>query len=257
LKQLRALLHTVSPRLGDCELTFLEREKIDIALAQAQHQEYSDCLQKLGVTVTLLSGNAAFPDACFVEDTAIIVDDLAIITSMGIASRRGESVLIAHELSKYLELAKIDLPATIEGGDVLKIGKTFFVGESGRTNRLGIDALKELVQPLGYRVVSVTTHGSLHLKSACTALDDETVLLNPEWIEALAFQGLQILHTLPEEPGAANLLRVGDQLCIQTCFPRTIEKLIDWGAHLQLINTSELGKAEGALTCLSLLFESP
>lgn len=256
MSRLRALTHTVSPQIGQCELTFVGRAPIDLALAQAQHQAYCETLKTLGVEVITLSENAAFPDACFVEDTAIVAGPAALITSMGVASRRGETALIAQALGKYLQLSQVALPATLEGGDVLRVGQTFFAGLSSRSNAAGIEALRAWAEPLGYRVVAVETAASLHLKSACTALDEETLLLNPDWLDTDVFQGYKLISVAPEEPAAANLLRIGPQLCVQKDFPRTAEKLQALGRELIWMDTSELAKAEGALTCLSILFES-
>jgi dimethylargininase len=177
---LRAIAHNISPNISQCELTFVDRSPIDFELAKRQHEEYCAALERLGVAVTLLSGNESFPDCCFVEDTAVVVDELAAICSMGAPSRRGETKLIERELSKYREISCICLPATIDGGDVLRIGKKIFVGQSSRTNAQGIEDLARLLVPLGYRVVPVRTKGSLHLKSACTAIDYETLFVNPD-----------------------------------------------------------------------------
>jgi dimethylargininase len=169
---LRALTHKVSPGIAECALTFIERSPIDFQLATRQHEDYCAALDRLGVTVTELSENELYPDACFVEDTAIVLDELAVICSMGVQSRRGETKLIERELSRYREIAHIALPATIEGGDVLRIGKKILVGESSRTNLQGIEKLRKLLEPLGYQVITVQTKGSLHFKSACTAIND-------------------------------------------------------------------------------------
>ncbi|MGE3724414.1 MAG: dimethylarginine dimethylaminohydrolase family protein [Candidatus Sericytochromatia bacterium] len=254
MTQLRALTHIVSPQIAQCELTFVGRSAIDLALAERQHRHYCETLVSLGVEVITLSGNVAFADACFVEDTAIVAGQSALITSMGVASRRGETPLIAEALGKYLELSRVELPATLEGGDVLRVGTTFFAGLSSRTNAAGIQALKAWAEPLGYRVVPVATEASLHLKSACTAIDDQTLLLNPEWLDSSVFKGLKIIPVAPEEPAAANVLRVEQHLCVQTGFPRTAEKLQALGKSVVWMDTSELSKAEGALTCLSILF---
>lgn len=254
---LRALTHQVSPQINDCELTFQSREPIDVALAAQQHADYCSLLKKLGVEVQILSGNLAFPDACFVEDTAIIVDPLAIICSLGVASRRGETPLIAQALAPFLELVELQLPATVDGGDVLQIAKTLFVGASRRTNPAGIKALADLLHPLGYQVIPVETHGSLHLKSGCTAIDDETILINPRVIDPAPFQGLRQILLPPEEAAAANLLRVGETVVVQAHFPRTLEKVAQVAPKVETLSTSELAKAEGALTCLSLLFNPP
>src|SRR5215213_5453880 len=169
---LRALTHKISPAITECELTFVARSPIDFQLATRQHDDYCAVLTRLGVTVEELSGNESYPDSCFVEDTAIVVDELAIMCSMGVASRRGETQLIERELSRYRDIARIRLPATIEGGDVLRVGKKLLVGDSSRTNAQAVEELARILEPSGYEVVPVKTKGSLHFKSACTALND-------------------------------------------------------------------------------------
>ncbi len=251
---LRAITHEVSPRISACELTFVERLPIDHQLAVRQHDQYCDVLSRLGVSVKKLSENLAFPDSCFVEDTAIVLDEIAVICSMGVASRRGEPALIERELSEYREIARLSFPATIEGGDVLRIGRRLFVGESSRTNLQGINELAMVIKPFGYEVVPVKTSGSLHIKSACTAIDDETLLINRDWVDPDIFKGFNRLFTPIEEPWSANILRIDETACVQAGFQRTIEIVSRVAPRVEAIDTSELGKAEGALTCLSIVF---
>lgn len=253
---LRALTHEVSPRIAECEVTFVDRVPINLPLAMRQHDDYCAALEGLGVVVERLSENESYPDSCFVEDTAIVVDELAIICSMGVASRRGETRLIERELSKYREIARISLPTTIEGGDVLRIGKKIFVGQSSRTNREGIEQLARILEPRGYSVAEVRTNGSLHLKSACTAIDEETLFVNPDWVELDAFRGFNLAHTPAEEPWSANTLRVGNTICVQAGFPRAAELIARVAGRVELIDISELRKAEAGLTCSSIIFES-
>src|SRR5205085_3260169 len=200
---LRAFTHKISPRIAECEVTFIDRSPIDLRLAVRQHDHYCDALKRLGVTVKKLSENESYPDSCFVEDTAIVVDELAIICSMGVSSRRGETRLIERELSKYREIAHISLPATIEGGDVLRIGKKILIGQSSRTNLEGIKELAKILEPYDYHVVPVRTKGSLHLKSACTAIDEETLFVNPDWVALDALRGFNLTYTQADEPWSA------------------------------------------------------
>jgi dimethylargininase len=253
---LRALTHKVSPSIAECQLTFVDRLPIDLQLAARQHDDYCAVLRKLGVIVTELSENESYPDACFVEDTAIVVEELAIICSMGVASRRGETKLIERKLSKYREIARISLPATIEGGDVMRVGKKVFVGQSSRTNPQGIEELARILEPSGYSVVPVKTKGSLHLKSACTAINDETLFVNRDWVEMDAFRGFKLLYTPADESWSANLLRVGDTVCLQAGFPRALELIERVAERVEVVDLSELRKAEAGLTCSSILFES-
>jgi len=253
---LRALTHKVSPRIAECELTFVQRSPIDYKLAARQHDVYEAKLTKLGVTVESLSGNEKFPDACFVEDTAIVLDELAVICNMGVASRRGETSLIEKELSRYRELAHISLPATIEGGDVMRIGRRVFVGESKRTNAEGLKQLAGILEPAGYQVTKIRTNGSLHLKSACTAINDETLFVNPEWIETDQLNGFRLVQTPREEPASGNVLRVGTTVCVQEGFPRAVELIQAVAEKVETIDLSELRKAEAGLTCSSIIFNS-
>jgi dimethylargininase len=252
---IRAITHSVSPNIEGCELTFIDRAPIDFHLAASQHDRYCAFLSESGLTVEKLHGNEAYPDSCFVEDTAVVVDELAVICSMGIESRRAETRLIEQELSKYLDIARISLPAAIEGGDVLRIGKKLYVGESSRTNIQGIEELAKLLSPLGYSVISVKTKGGLHLKSACSAINEETILVNPEWVEIAVFEGLNLLYTPADEPGAANVVRAGETVGVQAGFPKTVELIKRVIERVEVIDTSELCKAEGALTCLSIIYQ--
>ena len=237
-------------------MTFVDRSPIDLELANRQHDAYCAALSKLGVTVTELSENGSYPDCCFVEDTAIVVDELAVICSMGVPSRRGETTLIERELSRYRNIARISMPATIEGGDVLRVGKKIFVGQSSRTNPSGIAELTGLLEPLGYIVVSVKTRDSLHFKSACTAIDDQTLFVNPDWIELDVLSDFNLVHTPAEEPWSANVLRVGATVCVQAGFPRAAELIARVVDAVEIVDTSELRKAEAGLTCSSIIFES-
>ena len=251
---LRAIVHKVSPNISNCELTFVDRLPIDFELAKRQHESYCAALERLGVAVTVLSGNESFPDCCFVEDTAVVVDELAAICSMGAPSRRGETKLIESELSKYREIARISLPGTIDGGDVLALGKKIFVGRSSRTNAQGIEQLTRILEPLAYQVVPVRTKRSLHFKSACTAIDDETLFVNPDWIDVDQLRDFNLIHTPAEEPASANVLRVGETVCVQVGFPRAAELIAGVVEQVEVIDTSELRKAEAGLTCSSIIF---
>jgi dimethylargininase len=253
---LRAITHKVSSRISECALSFVERVPINYELAAHQHDEYEAALSRLGVLVTSLTGNDAYPDACFVEDTAIVLDHLAIICSMGVSSRRGEPDLIARELDKYFQLARISLPATIEGGDVLQVGKRLLVGRSKRTNDEGIRALIGIADHAGCEVVPIDTKRSLHLKSACTALDEETLLVNPDWIDTVQLKAFKLLNTPKEEPSSANTLRIGSTVCVQAGFPKTVELVEQVVNHVEVLDMSELRKAEAGLTCSSIIFEA-
>ena len=244
----------VPSTLARCELTYREREPIDLVRAEAQHAVYADLLRGLGLELIELPADPALPDCCFVEDTAIVLDEVALLAMPGAPSRRGELPAVERALAPHRPLERTPLPATLEGGDVLRVGHRLFVGRSARTNEAGIARLAAAAEPLGYRVRSVTVTGCLHLKSAVTALDDERVLANPSWIEMGAFAGLGVVQVAPEEPDAANVLRVAGRVVAHPGFPRTIDRLSALGYSVLPLDVSEFLKAEAALTCKSLLF---
>ncbi|HYL37661.1 MAG TPA: arginine deiminase family protein [Bryobacteraceae bacterium] len=251
-----ALTRGVSPTLGHCELQELARQPIDIAKAIEQHRCYERRLAELGARVLSLPADARFPDAVFVEDPAIVLDEIAVMTRMGAESRRGEGDGIAEALVAFRDLRRIEAPATLEGGDVMRVGKTLYVGLSRRTNSHGIRQLEQFLRPLGYEVIPVPVRGCLHLKSACCYLGSETILSNRAWIDAAALSGFRILDVPAEEPRSANILRVGGTLILPAAFPKTRQLLEDSGFQVCAIDVSELAKAEGGVTCTSILFES-
>jgi len=251
-----AIVNRPNFALKQCELTFLNRVSIDLATAQKQHSNYIEALRNTGAQVEVLEVNQTSPDSAFVEDVAVILDELAVITSMGIAARREEVILMADLIAGFRqEVRHIPLPATIEGGDVLRVGKTLFVGESSRTNRAGIATLGEIVRPFGYNVVSVRVHGCLHLKTGVTALNDETFILNPDWIDPSPFENFKLIHVASDEPWGANVLRIENCLIVNASYPRTADRIDALGLRSDRVYISEFGKAEAGLTCMSLVFE--
>jgi dimethylargininase len=253
---LTALTRGVSPSMESCELEYLERAPIDIARAVEQHKIYENALASLGVRVVSLPANSDFPDGMFVEDPAIVLDEIAIICRMGSEVRRKECASIAEALSKFRDLKWMSAPATLEGGDVMRVGRTLYAGVSRRSNRRGSAQLAELIEPFGYGVVPVTVSGCLHLKSAVSPLDDRTLLANREWMEADSFCDFKIIEVPPDEPGAANVLRLGDTVLLPSSFPKTRDILERSGYNVVQIDISELQKAEAGLTCSSLIFEA-
>ncbi|HWU75161.1 MAG TPA: dimethylargininase [Rhodanobacter sp.] len=251
-----AMTRDVSPALADCELSFVSREPIDVARAQAQHAEYQRVLASLGCRLLPLPAEPAWPDSVFVEDVAIVLDEVAVMTRPGALSRRAEVDSVAAALRQYRSLLTIEAPGTLDGGDVLRIGRTLYAGRSGRSNAAGINQLRELLAGYDYAVVGVTTRGCLHLKSAVTALADDAVLLQPEWVEHECFAGFRVIEVDPSEAHAANVLRIGDALIMPSNFPRTRKRLVDAGFQVSTVEVSELQKAEGAVTCCSLVFRS-
>lgn len=253
---LLALTHRPSPALQDCELTFLDSQPIDINNATLQHMAYCDMLRECGAQVATLDDNLSLPDSVFVEDPIIVFDEIAVLTSMGVASRRKESAVLEQFFGRYRVVERISLPARIEGGDVLKIGKRIFVGESARTNSEGIRALADIIEPLGYALTPVQVTGCLHLKTGCTALDEKTILINPEWVDVSPFKEFSVIETLPAEPFGANVLPVGDTLCMNGAFQRTINLVKGLGYKVLSVDISEFVKAEAGLTCMSVPFIS-
>jgi dimethylargininase len=250
---LTAITRAVSPSMEACELTYLEREPIDIARARQQHRAYEACLAELGVQVIALPAEPDYPDAVFVEDTAVVLDEIAIMTRPGAASRRGESETVERALAPYRELRRLREPATLDGGDVMLGGKTLFVGVTGRSNAAGIGQLAAEVEPFGYHVQPVIVQGCLHLKSACSYIGDAVLVYRP-WVDEAAFAGVPLVD-VPEESGA-NVLLVGQTVLVPTAAPRTAELMAGMARQVKLLDNSELMKAEGALTCCSLLFRT-
>jgi len=249
-----ALTRDVSPALAQCELTFLARAPIDIERAVAQHAAYGRLLESLGLDVRRLPGDATYPDCCFVEDTAVVLDEVAVIAHPGAPSRRGEVDAVAAALEPHRPLARIPPSARLDGGDVLVLGRRLYVGVSGRTDTAGAEALRRIVAPHGYDVRPVGVTGCLHLKSAVTAIDDATVLANPDWLDASRLDGVEIVPVPADEPGAANVLRAGGCVIAHAGFPRTIDLLAARGVDVRPIDVSEFLKAEAGVTCKSLVF---
>jgi dimethylargininase len=251
-----AFTRAVSPTLADCELTHLDRTPIDVARAAEQHAQYEAALASLGCRVLRVAAAPEHPDAVFIEDTAVVLDEIAIISRPGAESRRAEVEPVAAALAAYRPLHRIVAPGTIDGGDVLVLGRRIFVGRTLRTNDDGIAQLRRVVAPHGYEVVPVEVTGCLHLKSAVTALDDETVLGNPAWVDPAAFAPATVVPVAAEEPGAANVVRVGDQLLASAAYERTNTMLRARGYAVTTVPADELAKAEGAVTCCSVLLRA-
>lgn len=254
---LTALVHVPSPRLAEAVRTHVAHEPIDVARAVAQHTGYVRLLEGCGVDVQVLDVNPDAPDAVFLEDTAIVLDELAIVTSMGTPSRVGEPAAVEPVLRRFRsDVVRLLPPASLEGGDVLRVGKKLLVGLSSRTNARGLAALAEVVRPHGYVVVPVRVSGALHLKTACTALPDGTLLLNPAWVELGALLEFELLAVHDGEPFGANVVLAGDVVCTGASSPGTVAELRRRGFDVRTTELDELAKAEGAATCLSLLFET-
>ena len=256
LCMLVAVTRQVSPAIVRCELTHLHRRTIEIDRANAQHRLYERSLVQLGCALHQLPVEPELPDSVFVEDTAIVLDELAVIMRPGAESRRPETEPIAELLAAHRRLFHIRRPGTMDGGDILQSGKTVFAGLSTRTNLESIHQLGTLLAPFDYSVHPVEVAGCLHLKSSVTEVAEDTLLMNPEWVDPEAFQGKRIIHVDPTEPHGANALLVGKNVLYPAAFPGTHRRLEDHGLTVRPVDVSELAKAEGGVTCCSLIFES-
>jgi dimethylargininase len=250
-----AMTREVSAAIGRCELTHLARAPIDLQTARRQHDAYEERLKDAGCTVVRLAADDEMPDSVFIEDIAIVFAEVAIITRPGAESRRGETTAVAQALGVYRPLVSIEPPGTLDGGDVLVAGTRVFVGESPRTNAAAVSQMDRLLAPRGYTVQTVPVRGCLHLKSAVTAVSEDTLLINPDWAPAERFRSFQLLDVHPAEPYGANGLLIGDTVIYPTAFPRTRARLDARKVRVANVDVSELAKAEGAVTCCSLIFD--
>lgn len=248
-----AFVRDVSPKLGDAE--HAQRRAVDPTLAGEQHAGFVAALEKLGVKVEFLPALPDLPDAVFVEDAAVLLGEIAIIARPGAKSRLPEIDSVGQVLGRRRPLQSIVAPATLDGGDVLRIGRCLYVGESRRTNPEGIEQLRDIVRPLGYEVTSVLVRDCLHLKSACTFIPPHHLLANPAWIDTSCFRDLRVIAVDGTEPAGANTLTIGGTTLISTSFPKTAKRLREAGIVTRKIDVSEFEKADGGLSGLALLLE--
>lgn len=253
---LNAITRPISPNMGNCELTHLDREPIDIQKANQQHDKYEIALKKIGCNIIKATAAPSLPDSVFVEDCAIVLDELAIITLPGAESRREEVTGIIEVLEPLRKLFYIQSPGLLDGGDVLVIGKKIWVGLSYRSNKSAIEQLKKITSPFGYSVTGVKVTDCLHLKSAVTQVGENSVLLNPNWIDAGIFTEFKIIETHPNEPNAANALLINDTVLFPKSYPLTAQVLKENRINIIQLDNTEVIKAEGALTCCSIIFKS-
>ena len=253
---LTAITRAVSASLASCELTWLEREPIDIGKAIAEHHAYEQCLADLGVRVISLPALNEHPDAVFVEDPAIVLDEVAVITTMGAESRRGERESLAAAIAEFRPLIHMRDPAKLEGGDVMRVGRHLYAGLSARTDAAGVAQLSAELQPFGYEVHGVELRGCLHLKSACCCIGENCVLLNRAWVDTSLFVDYRLIDVAASEPGAANALLVGETIMMPDAYPDTATILRREGFAVIELEMTELMKAESGVTCSSVLFET-
>jgi dimethylargininase len=253
---LTAITRAVSSTLADCELSFIPRSPIDVEKARAQHHAYEQLLGKLGARVISLPEERALPDSLFVEDPAIVVEELAVIFPLGTETRRKEAPSLAAALQKFRKLTYVKLPGTLEGGDVLRVGKKVFVGITARSNPEGIRQLAVILGAYGYDLTAVPVTGCLHLKSAVTYLGRNTMLANRAWFDSWRMPGFEWLDVDIGEPHSANALAIGDAVIFPASFPKTGALIEAKGFRVESLDISELQKAESGLTCSSLVFEA-
>lgn len=252
-----AVTRELTAAIGNCELTFLHRSAIDFALAQQQHRDYQSALSSLGCEVVVVPAPPGLADSVFIEDTALVLDDIAVMLRPGVASRQPEVAGVAEVLQQYKPLKAIEPPGTIDGGDLLRVGNRIFAGLSTRSNQSGIQQLRDIVSDFGMTVETVETTKCLHLKSAVSEVAPGTLLINTDWISSSAFKDFELIPADKEETHAANALRIGKNLIYPSSFPRTMDVLVNRGIDVVPVDLTELQKAEGAVTCCSLIFSAP
>jgi len=249
-----AITREISAQMARCELTFQNRQPLDLEVARSQHRRYVACLAALGCSVLRLPEEPELPDSVFVEDTAVVLEETAVITRPGAESRRPETAAVAQALRPYRPLIFIEPPGTMDGGDVLCMGRRIFVGLSRRSNESAVLQLRRRLAPYGYTVTGVRVQHCLHLKSAVTEVADNTLLINRDWVDGDVFAPARLIDVDPREPGAANALRIGQTVLFPKAFPATRKHLEAQRVQLRLVDVSEIAKAEGGVTCCSLIF---
>lgn len=263
-----ALTRGVSDGLARCELTHLDRRPIDLGRAREQHAAYVELLGRLGCTVVELPPDPDLPDCVFVEDTAVVVDEVAVMTRPGAPSRRPELPAVEAALLTLTavapdrplrRLAHMEAPGTLDGGDVLQVGHRLFVGRSERSNAAGLEQLRRHLEPHGYTVEGVGLHGCLHLKTAVSRVGPELLLVHRPWVDCGAFSDFELLDVAPEEPFAANAVLIeeaGGVVILPEAFPATRRRIEARGITVATVAADELAKAEGGVTCCSILLRA-
>lgn len=253
-RRLLGVTHEPSPNMQDYERSYVGDQSIDLAVAREQHAAYREALRECGADVVVLDTNRTMADCVFVEDTAIVLDEVAVMMSPGAVSRRGEPAGIEPTLRAHRAIERLSLPATMDGGDVVVAGRAIYVGASARTNARGIADLRALLRPYGYSVTGIPVHGCLHLKTACSALPDGRFLVNADWIDVAPLPPDRLLQVPRNEPWSGDVLVIGERIIASDAFPETIALLRDQGWTVIPVSVSEFAKAEGGVTCLSLVF---
>jgi dimethylargininase len=248
-----ALTREPGPDLARCELTYLARSPIDVEKASRQHRAYRLALERLGARVETLPALPGFPDAVFVEDPVVVLDEIAVIARPAPASRRGEAESLVEALEPLRSLVRLPGPGTLEGGDVLRDGRVLYVAATSRTDRAGLDALRAVVEPHGYEVRELPLRGCLHLETACCAIGRRRFLVNPDWVDADRLDADEVVPIDPGEPYGANVLLVGDGVVLPAEHRRTRRLLDHAGIPTVPVEFSEFVKAEAGVTCACVL----
>ena len=252
-----ALTRDVSASFEQCQLTHVARVPIDVERARAQHEAYEWALVELGCTVRRIDAAPDLPDSVFIEDAAVVFPEGVVMARPGAESRRRETPAVRDALQRFgMPLREMKEPGTLDGGDVLVVGRQVFIGSSTRTNVTAVNQMRRFLRPLGYAVRGVAVEGCLHLKSAVTVVAPGTVLINRDWVPREAFAGLETIEVDPDEPAGANALRVDDVVVYPAAFPKTRARLEQSGLRVRVVDVDELAKAEGGVTCCSLIFQT-
>jgi dimethylargininase len=249
-----ALVRRPGRNLQDGERTHVERTPIDPVLAAEQHARYVEALREAGARIVDVPVDPQLPDAVFIEDTALVLGSLAVIPHSAVETRRRETPAVASVLAEYCRLTSPPPGACFDGGDILAIDRTVYVGRGTRTNQAAIEFLTTILQPHGYDVVPVAVSGCLHLKTGVTYVGSNKVLINRQWVARTPFARYVQIEVDADEPMGANALLVGDALLMSASYPRTAKRVAAHGFTPRLIDISEFHRAEGGLTCLSILF---
>jgi len=250
-----ALTRLPSPKMDECQLTFRQRTPLDSKRLSEQHAAYEAGLALAGCEIVRIPATPRLPDSVFVEDTAIVLVDVGVIMRPGAISRRPEIDTVEDEVARYRDIVHIESPGTLDGGDVLVVGKSIYVGGSTRSNRAGCDQMVSIGRRFGYSVVPVDLRGCLHLKSAATQVGIDTLLVNPGFCDTAGMKH-ELLYVSEAEPEAANALLVNGRVIYPASFPETADKMGRRGIELELVDVSEFQKAEAGVTCCSIVFES-
>src|SRR5882672_8258412 len=247
---LLALVRPPTPSLQQGVRTHIDREPIDFALALEQHARYVDALRAAGAEIVEVPPAPELPDSVFIEDTALVLGSLAVIARSGAESRRAETPRVADVLKRYCQLEYTHAPATFDGGDILTVGRTVYVGRTARTNQAAIDFLSRRLREHDHEVVPVPLSGCLHLKTAVNYLGNDTVVINPDWAPPEAFARFDQIEVDAREPMGASALPVGTHLLLSSSYPRTVNRIEARGFRPRVLDLSEFHRAEGGLTCL-------